>query len=296
MTKEVLSDIENQLAVSLGFQEHQRICGVHKDTNNLHLHVAYNMITPRSFNRHEPFRDYNKLLETCRKIEKRYNLTIDSGIGDEAGNKISAKARDIEARTGLESFESYVKRHTEALLALRNEADSWQQLHEGLATYGLIIKTKGNGLVIGNGDKNFVKASAVDRDFSKSALTKVLGPYEEYQADGKVELKDAYKPAPLNQSRSWYDRDALFKAYSGLRELKKKELDTLTGEFKLAEVRIKAKWTQKKTALELVPMRREDRQKLLQLIRLDEIRQYRQKIRDWKNAIRKQYPFNNWRE
>lgn len=298
-TRAILRDIEKQLAKSLGFQEHQRHCGIHKDTNNLHLHVAYNMINPHSFNRHEPYRDYNKLLETCRKLEKQYGLTVDPGLGDGDENKISPKARDMEVRTGLESFESYVKRHTEALLAIKNTAQSWRQLHEGLAAYGLNIKPQGNGMVIGNGVKSFVKASSVDRTYSKAALTKILGPYEEYQANNAIDLKDEYKPAPVNSKKSWPERDALFAVYADLKEHKKKELDILTGEFKLAEAKTKAKWTKQKTSLELVPMRRSDRQKLLQLMRLDEkeeIKAVRQEINAKKTVIREQYPFNNWNE
>lgn len=299
LSKEILHDIEKQLAACLGFQDHQRHCGIHKDTNNLHLHVAYNMINPRSFNRHEPFRDYNKLLETCRKIEKKYGLAVDPRIEEGSETKISSKARDMEARTGLESFESYIKKHTEALLTIKNEAQSWQQLHEGLAAYGLIIKPQGNGMVVGNGAKNFVKASAVDRTFSKAALIKILGPYEKYQAANGVVLKDEYKSAPLNKNKSWPERDALFQAYSELKELKKTELDTLTGEIKLAEAKIKAKLAKQKAALELVPMRWNERQKQLQLMRLDEkdeIARMRQEVTAKKDTIRKLYPFNNWNE
>ena len=58
LTPETLKEIELEFAKSLGFEEHQRHCGVHKNTHNLHMHVAYNMIHPEKLARHEPFRDF----------------------------------------------------------------------------------------------------------------------------------------------------------------------------------------------------------------------------------------------
>ena len=58
LTEEVFRDIELSFAKALGFEEHQRHCGVHKNTDNLHIHVAYNMIHPVTLARHEPYRDF----------------------------------------------------------------------------------------------------------------------------------------------------------------------------------------------------------------------------------------------
>ncbi|WP_235731728.1 relaxase/mobilization nuclease domain-containing protein [Fundidesulfovibrio putealis] len=45
--------IEEEFAKTIGLSEHQRHCGVHKNTNNLHMHVAYNMIHPERLPRHD---------------------------------------------------------------------------------------------------------------------------------------------------------------------------------------------------------------------------------------------------
>jgi hypothetical protein len=42
LTPQVLEEIETMLADALGFSGHQRHCGGHVNTNNMHLHVAYN--------------------------------------------------------------------------------------------------------------------------------------------------------------------------------------------------------------------------------------------------------------
>lgn len=45
LTPEVFNTIEERFAAALGYADHQRHCGVHKNTTNLHMHVAYNMFS-----------------------------------------------------------------------------------------------------------------------------------------------------------------------------------------------------------------------------------------------------------
>ena len=45
LTPEAFKTIEQHFPAALGYAEHQRHCGVHKNTGNLHMHVAYNMIS-----------------------------------------------------------------------------------------------------------------------------------------------------------------------------------------------------------------------------------------------------------
>ena len=111
LTPEAFKAIEERFAAALGFSEHQRHCGIHKNTNNIHMHVSYNMIHPERLTRHEPFRDYAARDKLCRELEKEYGLTVDNGREQRQENALSHKAAAIEAHTGQESFESYAKRH-----------------------------------------------------------------------------------------------------------------------------------------------------------------------------------------
>lgn len=45
LTPEVFRAVEERFAAALGYTDHQRHCGVHKNTANLHMHIAYNMIS-----------------------------------------------------------------------------------------------------------------------------------------------------------------------------------------------------------------------------------------------------------
>ncbi len=42
-----LRDIERNFAEALGFGDHQRVAGTHVNTDNFHLHVAFNKVQPR---------------------------------------------------------------------------------------------------------------------------------------------------------------------------------------------------------------------------------------------------------
>lgn len=79
LTPEAFKAIEERFAVALGYAEHQRHCGIHKNTNNIHMHIAYNMVHPERYVRHEPFRDYAARDKLCRELEREYGLTKDNG-------------------------------------------------------------------------------------------------------------------------------------------------------------------------------------------------------------------------
>src|SRR5688500_6073723 len=72
---ETLRKIEDELVVSIGYAEHQRISAVHIDTDHLHVHVAINKVHPKGFQNIEPFYDKLKLMETCERLELEHGLT-----------------------------------------------------------------------------------------------------------------------------------------------------------------------------------------------------------------------------
>jgi len=179
LTPEMFMAIEEEFAKTLGFSEHQRHCGVHKDTNNLHIHVAYNMIHPERLTRHEPYRDFIKRDLVCRKLEQRFELAIDNGRGSEKETpQLNDVAATVEARTGQQSFEGYAKERLDRILEGMAQAADWEQVHAMFARHGMKIKPHGNGLGIKdrNGDLA-IKASRLDRSLSLVRLTRRFGAY-----------------------------------------------------------------------------------------------------------------------
>lgn len=112
-------------------------CGVHKNTGNLHMHIAYNMIDPEKYTSHKEFHDFRIRDKVCREIEREFGLAVDNGREQGRENALSQKAATIEAQTGQESFESYAKRNKDKILVSLQGAAHWQDLLEVLRAYGL---------------------------------------------------------------------------------------------------------------------------------------------------------------
>ena len=93
---------------------------MHKNTANLHMHVAYNMIHPEKYTCHKEFRDFWIRDRVCRALEREFGLTVDNGIefnsSEQARQRHNEKARLVEAHTGQQSFDSYAQEHREAVL------------------------------------------------------------------------------------------------------------------------------------------------------------------------------------
>ena len=143
-----LRDIERHFAEALGFAEHQRVVGTHVNTDNFHMHVAYNKIHPETFKCHTPGRDFFSLESVCRAMERKYGLYVDNGLSDTLErDKGSQKARQFESQTWQQSFEGHLREHKSEILAAIGGARTWHELHEGLAGFDAGLKKRGAGLV-----------------------------------------------------------------------------------------------------------------------------------------------------
>jgi hypothetical protein len=80
-----LASIEERICDALGFSDHQRVSVVHRDTDNLHLHVAVNKIHPARYTINEPFHAYRTLARLCDMIEDDYSLQKDNHMPRKVG-------------------------------------------------------------------------------------------------------------------------------------------------------------------------------------------------------------------
>ncbi len=179
LSEQDLKDIASAYAEGLGFAEHQYVAGTHINTDNFHMHIAFNKIHPRTLQVVNPFRDFKLLDRVSRKLEKQFGLFIDRGMAqrEKHGPKLSPSARDYEAQTWQESFQNHVLQHREDLLEKINGAEAWQDVHKILGEHDIELKKRGNGFVLVGPDGQGMKASALDRNMSKSALEKKLGDF-----------------------------------------------------------------------------------------------------------------------
>lgn len=303
LTEEIFKDIERSFAEALGFEEHQRHCGVHKNTANVHMHVAYNMIHPGKFTRHEPYRDYDKRDQVCRELEKKYGLAIDVQEQEVTEAKPvpralvrgNDKARTVEAHTGQQSFDSYLKERKQVLLEELEKIKLWRDFHKLCARFGLTFSLRGNGCIFKDKHgKHAAKASSVDRQFSKAAMEKRLGPFET-APEQTFEEKERYTAAPLQKGA---DRDGLYQEFQQRMEAKKIALAALAEEQKTREAQIRKTWAGHRHRAETMDgLIKKDRMDLLISASQREaaaLKKFQGEIKARREEIRKQAPFWNW--
>lgn len=197
---------------AVGMTGHQYVFAVHRDTNNVHLHIAVNRIHPDTFAAVYPERDYFKLDRAMRELELRYGWQHDKGPyavferngktvidwsskGPSTKGKRPAQAANMERHGGQESLFSYARGEPRKalLLVLKNDKLTWPKLHSLLAKYSLELREKGQGFAIfdRNSDATTpIKASDMHEELSKGRLTKRLGPFE--PAASTIELVSTY--------------------------------------------------------------------------------------------------------
>jgi len=296
LTPEVLQHIEERFAAALGYSGHQRHCGVHKNTGNLHLHVAYNMIHPEKRIWCKEFRDFRARDKLCRELEREYGLAVDRGREKEPERPaLGGRAAQAEAHSGQESFASYAKRHTETMLAAVSAAQGWQAFHMALAQYGLEIMPHGNGLVIKDRHgKHAVKASSVDRSISLKKLEARLGPYCPAQGLEEVQELSRYQADPLHR---FPERGNLFAEYRQGIEERKVRLEGVKVLEDAAIAAIRAAWAAKRKEIERMDIAKKNRRNLLSIARKHEaeaIAKARFAMQPEREAVRRDIPFTSW--
>ncbi|MBU0966914.1 MAG: relaxase/mobilization nuclease domain-containing protein [Proteobacteria bacterium] len=197
--KNTLEQIEDRMAERIGFGEHQRISALHTDTNNWHLHLAINKVHPGTFRNVEPYYDKFKMSEACRELEKEFGLLPDNGIQPNREIPMNP-AQDKEAHTGTQSLISWIRENAAQGIKeiLAKDGVTWPELHKIFNRYSLAIRPRGAGFVIQDlGSGLTVKASSVDRSFSKKKIEKTLGAYQDPQVTHAA--KEQYQEGPIQR-------------------------------------------------------------------------------------------------
>ena len=174
----------------LGVQDHQAIYGLHKDTDNLHLHIVLNRVHPETLKVIEINKgfDIEAAHRAIARIEHaqgwqpqqnaRYHVLENGELGREHDapdkpRQPGQKQHDMEHRTGEKSA---VRIAIEEAAEILQRAQSWEQLHRELADKGMRYEKTGSGATVFVGDVG-VKASNVDRNASLAKMQKRLGVF-----------------------------------------------------------------------------------------------------------------------
>lgn len=293
-------DIEASFAEVLGYSEHQRHCGIHNNTANTHMHVAYNMIHPQTFNRHEPFRDYSKRNQLCRELEKRYGLRID--VQENVHAPVTAPARKndkaatVEAHTGQQSFDSYVQERKAKIIEGLEQAQNWQEVHCCLASMGIEIQITANGCTLKDRyGKHRVKASSLGRAYSKQALEKRFGNFESSRRSYPETEKYSRMPLQANAQH-----DALYEQYTVAMEARKSALNAISEEYQTNMQSLRASTEERLQRIQsswlLIPKHKISCRATALLQHKEQQTHIKKNAAEKRQAIREQTPFTSWAE
>ena len=209
LTPDIYKKIEKTFSEKLGLEEYQRICAVHQNTGNLHMHLHYNLIHPEKLTKAKLSYDYYKRDQACRECEKVFGLSVDNGHEQATGIKISDKAAVLEAHSGEQTFQRYALDQKKELVERIGKARTWQDVHQVFASLGMEVRPKNGGLVLTpkGGEEGAMKASALDRSFSGQRMEQRFGRYEpsDIEAGEHLSEEDEIKSASQESSEHHHD-------------------------------------------------------------------------------------------
>lgn len=205
--------------------EHQHVFALHRDTDNVHLHVVVNRVNLETGRAVHPGLSYLKLDRCMRELELQQGWHHDCGpyvVVERGGQPVierdrshrparesqPARARDMEAFSGMESLAAYIhgEPKRDVLAALKELDATWQDMHEVLAKHGLELRIKGQGLAIYAKDRDDlipVKASSVHELLGKGRLEKRLGPWVEPARTIRVsDAERSYQEREVDETRT----------------------------------------------------------------------------------------------
>ena len=213
-TPEQVEELLDVFLEQLGLEKHQGIAALHRDTDNIHLHIAINKVSPETYQVVKPAkgRDKEAAQRTLAIIEHRQGwrperraryTVMDDGTVARVGRldstpSVPTRAGDMENRTGQKSAARIAIEEAGELI---RAASNWAELHQGLAERGMRYVKAGGGAHIYVGDQP-VKASTAGHWCSLPKLTKRLGAFEP-AASAVVAVER--KPEPLRPDLPGWD-------------------------------------------------------------------------------------------
>jgi hypothetical protein len=170
--RESMRRVADAVLRKLGLEEHQALIVAHNDTEHPHMHLVVNRVHPVKHVAWENSWDWPKIEQELRVQEVELGLRrVPGHLGRVPGQEPAPALEPGDA-----AFLRWVQERAGPVLEC---ARSWAEVEQGLAGLGLAVRVKGGGLTIHDGRQE-VKASAVDRAFSRKHMEQRLGRWGAY--------------------------------------------------------------------------------------------------------------------
>ena len=171
--------------------------------------------------------------------------------------------------------------------------------HRAFLKRGLLLKARGNGLVIQTLDGRLaIKASSMDRTLSKAALEKRFGKFEA-ASQGLVKTsqpEQTYTAAPVQVNP---ERGNLYAEYQAALTKRRDGMENLKQHNQRLYAIHQETWAKHYETLRRTPLLRDHRKQLLkefQAKKKRDLEALRQTLREKRAEIRSKYPFTTWNQ
>ncbi|MCC3742558.1 relaxase/mobilization nuclease domain-containing protein [Rouxiella badensis] len=177
----------------MGMQLHQYVASIHRDTDNVHVHVAANRVHPINFTAVNLFNDADKLQHACRELEQKYNFKVDNGswVRNEDNQIVRAKRGYKKAPRGAATLEHFGDRESLYTYAVthcrkdinamfRDKSATWERMHAVFDRAGLKLERRGKGMIVRdrfNPGQTPIKASRLHTSMTLSRIVPKVGDF-----------------------------------------------------------------------------------------------------------------------
>ena len=213
-TQEQCNEAVGILKRHLGMSSsHLAVFALHRNTENYHLHVVLNRVHPDTLRVEDKGWCIDKAHKAIAEIIHAQGWEAERNaryVADRSGQVTRAsgvrepqsrsKARDHENATGEKSCERIAMEKAAPILL---NAQSWAQVHEGLAQVNMRYERKGSGAMLWVGDQP-LKASCIGREFSRLRMEERLGEYQpDTRSNTMVPLPRTAEPLRPDMPANW---------------------------------------------------------------------------------------------
>ncbi|KQN49948.1 MobA relaxase/mobilization protein [Serratia sp. Leaf50] len=207
----------------MGMQLHQYVASIHRDTDNVHVHVAANRVHPINFTAVNLFNDADKLQRACRELEQKYNFKVDNGswVRNEDNQIVRAKRGYKKAPRGAATLEHFGDRESLYTYAVthcrkdinamfRDKSATWDRIHAVFNHAGLALEPRGEGMIVRdlfNPQQTPIKASRLHTGMTLSRLQPKVGTFTPSRVND-ADLRDKHVHAAYNETLHMRDQGA----------------------------------------------------------------------------------------
>ena len=203
-SKEAMLGVAQDTLRDLGLDQHQVVVVAHGDRDHPHMHLMVNRVHPETGKTWDRWQDRVRLEKSLRAQERARGFReVPGQLGRLEGQERPARSPSRGAYRAAER-----EAQAEGRRPLQHEArarvggdferaKTWEELEGRLASDGYVLRGKGRGLVVRDGEGREVKASAVSRAGGRGKLEARLGvSWREHRA--AVEARTGPVPGGLS--------------------------------------------------------------------------------------------------